>query len=124
MTFIMISAQNEEVSAIVTKSPIQDYSPCRFLSASFGDTRLATRRRGVIFVCDCRSILKLIARIAFFTVESIMNLTDRNVIGSFYKRGTNHPYGLLIQHANRSKRGTKCREVNYLNILDLFFPPL
>ena len=96
----MISAQNLKVSAIVTNSPIQDCThlsvitpvrPGRCFSASFLDTRLATRRRGVFFFFffyrDCRSIFNLIAVIAFFTVESIMDLTDQNIIGSFYKPG-------------------------------------
>lgn len=95
----MISAQNLKVSAIVTNSPIQDCThlsvitpvrPGRCFSASFFDTRLATRRRGVFFFFfyrDCRSIFNLIAVIAFFTVESIMDLTDQNIIGSFYKPG-------------------------------------
>lgn len=64
--------------------------PGRCFSASFFDTRLATRRRGVFFFFfyrDCRSIFNLIAVIAFFTVESIMDLTDQNIIGSFYKPG-------------------------------------
>ena len=96
----MISAQNLKVSAIVTNSPIQDCThlsvitpvrPGRCFSASFFDTRLATRRRGVFFFFffyrDCRSIFNLIAVIAFFTVESIMDLTVQNIIGSFYKPG-------------------------------------
>lgn len=96
----MISAQNLKVSVIVTNSPIQDCThlsvitpvrPGRCFSASFFDTRLATRRRGVFFFFffyrDCRSIFNLIAVIAFFTVESIMDLTDQNIIGSFYKPG-------------------------------------
>lgn len=94
----MISAQNLKVSAIVTNSPIQDCThlsvitpvrPGRCFSASFFDTRLATRRRGFFFFFnrDCSSIFNLIAVIAFFTVESIMDLTDQNIIGSFYKPG-------------------------------------
>ena len=96
----MISAQNLKVSAIVTNSPIQDCThlsvitpvrPGRCFSASFFDTRLATRRRGFFFFFFfypyCSSIFNLIEVIAFFTVESIMDLTDQNIIGSFYKPG-------------------------------------